>query len=150
PDHNPGKSGLHPVHPAYAALRQNESGATRPLRPAAGASGNAHRRAAVRPGGRPRPARFATGSDPTYNEYSSSVPKKRPFGVSTHLYHGHRLTRDHLLEIGAYGFESVELFATRSHFDYHSSAAVADLQQWLAEAGLELHSVHAPIFESFS
>jgi sugar phosphate isomerase/epimerase len=27
---------------------------------------------------------------------------------------------------------------------------VADLQQWLAEAGLELHGVHAPIGESFS
>ena len=74
---------------------------------------------------------------------------KRPFGVSTHLYHGHRLTRDHLLEIAAHGFEALELFATRTHFDYHNPAAVADLQQWLAEAGLELHGVHAPIGESF-
>ena len=74
---------------------------------------------------------------------------KRSFGVSTHLYHGQRLSRDHLLEIAAHGFEAVELFATRTHFDYHNPAAVADLQQWLAEAGLELHSVHAPIGESF-
>jgi len=37
------------------------------------------------------------------------------------------------------------VFATRTHFDYHSEAAVADLQQWLAEAGLSLHGVHAPI-----
>jgi sugar phosphate isomerase/epimerase len=44
----------------------------------------------------------------------------------------------------------VELFATRTHFDYHNPAAVADLQQWLAEAGLTLNSVHAPIGESFS
>jgi sugar phosphate isomerase/epimerase len=72
------------------------------------------------------------------------------FGVSTHLYHNYRLTREHLLEIGAHGFDTVELFATRTHFDYHSPAAVADLQQWLAEAGLELHSVHAPIGESFA
>jgi sugar phosphate isomerase/epimerase len=64
--------------------------------------------------------------------------------VSTHLYHGSPLRRDHLIEIGAFGFRAVEVFATRSHFDYHSPAAVADLQQWLAEAGLELHSVHAP------
>ena len=78
------------------------------------------------------------------------VVAKRPFGVSTHLYHGQRLTREHLLEIAAHGFEPVELFATRTHFDYHNPAAVADLQQWLAEAGLELHSVHAPIGESFS
>jgi len=76
------------------------------------------------------------------------VPK-RQFGVSTHLYHGQRLCRDHLLEIAAHGFEWVEVFATRTHFDYHNPAAVADLQQWLAEAGLQLRSIHAPTAESF-
>ena len=75
---------------------------------------------------------------------------KRAFGISTYLYHNYRLTREHLLEVGAHGFEEVELFATRTHFDYHNPAAVADLQQWLAEAGLEMHGVHAPIGESFS
>jgi sugar phosphate isomerase/epimerase len=74
---------------------------------------------------------------------------KRQFGVSTHLFHNQRLSRDHLLEIAAHGFELVEVFATRSHFDYHNPAAVADLQQWLAEAGLELRSVHAPVAERF-
>ena len=78
------------------------------------------------------------------------MPGKRPFGVSTHLYHGHRLTRDHLLTIGAHGFDAVEVFATRTHLDYHNPGAVADLQQWLAEAGLALHSVHAPVNESLS
>ena len=74
---------------------------------------------------------------------------KRPFGVSSHLYHNYRLSREHLQEIAAHGFERVELFATRTHFDYHNPAAIADLQQWLAEAGLDLHGVHAPIGESF-
>lgn len=74
---------------------------------------------------------------------------KRKFGVSTHLYHGQRLGRDHLMEIAAYGFEAVELFATRTHFDYHNPAAIADLQEWLADAGLELHGIHAPVSESF-
>jgi len=77
------------------------------------------------------------------------VVKKRVFGISTHLYHNYRLNRDHLIEIGAHGFEAVEVFATRTHFDYHNPSAIADLQQWLAEAGLELHGVHAPIGESF-
>jgi sugar phosphate isomerase/epimerase len=72
----------------------------------------------------------------------------RTFGVSTHLYHGLRLGREHLLEIASYGFESIELFATRTHFDYHNPAAVADLQGWLADAGLELHGIHAPITDS--
>jgi sugar phosphate isomerase/epimerase len=76
------------------------------------------------------------------------VPK-RQFGVSTRLYHDQRLTRDHLLAIAAAGFEAVSVFATRTHFDYHNPRSIADLQQWLAEAGLELHGIHAPVAESF-
>src|SRR3989442_16014254 len=68
----------------------------------------------------------------------------RLFGVSTRLYHHQRLSREHLLEIAAHGFETVELFAAPTHVEYHNPAVVADLQQWLAEAGPALHSVHAP------
>ena len=71
------------------------------------------------------------------------------FGISTHLYHDRRLERGHLAEIASYGFESIELFATRSHFDYRSEAAVAELGRWLGETGLRLNSVHAPITDVF-
>jgi sugar phosphate isomerase/epimerase len=76
--------------------------------------------------------------------------RKRQFGISTHLYHGQRLCRDHLLEIAAHGFDCVEVYATRTHFDYHNPTAVAELQGWLADARLELSSVHAPTAESFT
>jgi sugar phosphate isomerase/epimerase len=72
------------------------------------------------------------------------------FGVSTHLYHEERLQQAHLLEIAAHGFEAVEVFATRSHFDYHDSGAIRALKHWLAEAKLDLHSVHAPITDVFA
>jgi sugar phosphate isomerase/epimerase len=75
---------------------------------------------------------------------------KRQFGVSTYLYHAQRLCRDHLLEIAAHGFDCVEVYATRTHFDYHNPSAIADLQGWLAGAGLELRSIHAPTAESFT
>jgi len=75
---------------------------------------------------------------------------KRQFGVSTHLYHSQRLCRDHLLEIAAHGFDCIEVYATRTHFDYHNPSAVAELQGWLGEAGLELRSIHAPTAESFT
>jgi len=78
------------------------------------------------------------------------VPRARTFGISTHLYCGQRLNRDHLREIGSAGFDRVELFAIRTHFDYHSEAAIADLQQWLVESRLVLDSVHAPTSESFT
>jgi sugar phosphate isomerase/epimerase len=67
------------------------------------------------------------------------------FGISTHLYHEQRLSREHLAQIASYGFEAVEVFATRSHFDYHEPAAIAQLAEWLRETGLALHGVHAPV-----
>jgi sugar phosphate isomerase/epimerase len=72
----------------------------------------------------------------------------KQFGVSTHLYHGERLTREHLLQIAAHGFDAVELFATKTHFDYHDSRAAAAVATWLQDAGLDMPSVHAPIVES--
>ena len=69
------------------------------------------------------------------------------FGVSTHLFHESRLTRDHLVHIAAHGFDAVELFATRSHFDYHDAGAIDALADWLTDTRLALHSVHAPICE---
>jgi len=70
------------------------------------------------------------------------------FGISTHLYHDQRLSREHLAEIAAHGFEAVEVFATRSHFDYHDPAMIARLAEWLKETGLVLHGIHAPVVES--
>src|SRR5258707_9852982 len=70
------------------------------------------------------------------------------FGISTHLYHNHRLERDHLAQIASYGFETIELFATRSHFDYYDETAIGMLADWLSETGLALNSVHAPIAAS--
>jgi sugar phosphate isomerase/epimerase len=72
---------------------------------------------------------------------------ERRFGVSTHLFHEHRLTREHLVHVAAHGFEAIEVFATRSHFDYRDEQARAQLAEWLSDTRLELHSVHAPAFE---
>jgi sugar phosphate isomerase/epimerase len=72
------------------------------------------------------------------------------FGVSTHLYHDHKLSRDHLAEIASFGFDAVEVFATRTHFDYHDSRAIDDLATWLDETKLRLHGIHAPIAKSLS
>ncbi|HET7218675.1 MAG TPA: sugar phosphate isomerase/epimerase family protein [Vicinamibacterales bacterium] len=71
------------------------------------------------------------------------------FGISTHIFHDRRLDRDHLAQIAGYGFDCIELFATRSHFDYHDAAAVEELARWLDETGLQLHGVHAPITDAF-
>lgn len=80
---------------------------------------------------------------------ATPTPRRRPFGISSYLFHGQRLNRSHLLDIAAHGFDAIELFATRTHFDYHSPTSIGDLHQWLADGGLALSSVHAPITESF-
>ena len=69
------------------------------------------------------------------------------FGISTHLYHDRPLAPEHLKELAEFGFRQVELFATIGHFDYHDQAAIEALAGWLRDAGLDLHSVHAPIVE---
>jgi sugar phosphate isomerase/epimerase len=72
----------------------------------------------------------------------------RRFGVSTHLFHEHRLGREHLVHVAAHGFEAIEIFATRAHFDYRDPQAIAHLREWLSDTRLELHSVHAPAFDA--
>ncbi|MBE3073163.1 MAG: TIM barrel protein, partial [Acidobacteria bacterium] len=69
------------------------------------------------------------------------------FGLSTHLFHDRRLTLGDLREVSSHGFDRLELFATRSHFDYHDALAIADLAGWLHETGIALHSIHGPIVE---
>jgi sugar phosphate isomerase/epimerase len=69
------------------------------------------------------------------------------FGISTHLYHDRPLAAEHLKELAEFGFRQIELFATIGHFDYHDQAAIDAFAGWLRDAGLQLHSVHAPIVE---
>jgi sugar phosphate isomerase/epimerase len=70
------------------------------------------------------------------------------FGVSTHLYHDVPLGPDQLDEIAAHGFGSVEVFATRTHVDYHDAQVLSALASQLNDRGLRAHSVHAPIADS--
>jgi sugar phosphate isomerase/epimerase len=72
------------------------------------------------------------------------------FGISTHLFHDVPLGREHLVDIASRRLDAIELFATRSHFDYHDREAIGRLDGWLTETGLELHSVHAPITTSLA
>ncbi|MBI4265933.1 MAG: sugar phosphate isomerase/epimerase [Acidobacteria bacterium] len=72
----------------------------------------------------------------------------RAYGISTHLFHESRLCREHLVHVAAHGFETVEVFATRSHFDYRDDRAVAQLAEWLADTRLGLNSMHAPIVDA--
>ena len=71
------------------------------------------------------------------------------FGISTHLYVADRLDRDMLVEIAAHGFDAVEVFAVKSHFDYRDRRAAVALAEWLDDTRLKLHSMHAPIARDY-
>jgi sugar phosphate isomerase/epimerase len=71
------------------------------------------------------------------------------FALSTHLFHGERLARRHVETIAANGFDVIELFATRTHFDYADPAHVDAVGGWLAELGMRVGTIHAPICKSF-
>ena len=72
------------------------------------------------------------------------------FGISTHLFHGERLERPHVERLAASGFELVEVFATRSHVDYHDEGSVIGLRHAIEATGMRAWSVHAPISDSFT
>lgn len=74
-----------------------------------------------------------------------SVPQ---FGISTHLYHHERLNRDHLVEIAAHGFDTVEIFANRPHLDVTDGAVMSEIADAVRDANLTVWAVHAPIADT--
>jgi sugar phosphate isomerase/epimerase len=66
--------------------------------------------------------------------------------LSTHLFVNHRLTVALLDRIWHAGIPAVEIFCARQHLDYRNRAQVAELGHWFRDAGLKLHSLHAPMY----
>ena len=64
--------------------------------------------------------------------------------LSTYLFVSKKLTRELLAQIHGAGFQGVEIFATRSHFDYATKEEVRAMAQALADNHLQLTSLHAP------
>src|SRR6266480_1547769 len=65
-------------------------------------------------------------------------------GLSTHLFVAEKLTIGRLESVISSGFERVEIFALKPHFDYQNKALVSALGSWFAEHGSFLHSIHTP------
>src|SRR5271170_5115562 len=64
--------------------------------------------------------------------------------LSTCLLVSKKLNRELLAQIHGTGFQGVEIFATRSHFDYASKPEIQAIGQALADNRLQLCSLHAP------
>jgi sugar phosphate isomerase/epimerase len=64
--------------------------------------------------------------------------------LSTYLLVSKKLNRELLAQIHGAGFQAVEIFASRGHFDYLSKPDVRAIGQALADNHLILNSLHAP------
>jgi sugar phosphate isomerase/epimerase len=64
--------------------------------------------------------------------------------LSTYLFVSKKLNRELLAQIHGAGFQAVEIFASRSHFDYASKPEVQAMAQALSDQNLQLVSLHAP------
>jgi sugar phosphate isomerase/epimerase len=70
--------------------------------------------------------------------------------LSTYLFVSKKLTPEILGQIAAARFDAVEIFGTRSHFDYATKAEVRTIASALSEHRLKLNSLHAPTSRDLS
>jgi len=70
--------------------------------------------------------------------------------LSTYLFVSKKLTPEILTQISSAGFQAIEIFATRSHFDYATRQEVRTIAQSLADHRLKLASLHAPTSRDLS
>ena len=70
--------------------------------------------------------------------------------LSTYLFISKKLTRELLNQVRGAGFGAVEIFGTRSHFDYASKDEVRSIRQALSDNQLQLTSLHAPTSRDLS
>src|SRR5271168_1500714 len=70
--------------------------------------------------------------------------------LSTYMFVSRRLTTELLGQISEAGFEAVEIFGTRGHFDYTTKQEIQAIASALSQHGLTLASLHAPTSRDLS
>jgi sugar phosphate isomerase/epimerase len=70
--------------------------------------------------------------------------------LSTYLFISRKLTRELLGQIASCGFQGLEVFCSRSHFDYTNKSEVLEMGRALADNRLQLASLHAPTSRDLS
>jgi sugar phosphate isomerase/epimerase len=70
--------------------------------------------------------------------------------LSTYLFGSRKLTLELLGQISEAGFAGLEIFCTRSHFEYSAKSEVQAMASALEQYGLQLVSLHAPTSRDMS
>src|SRR5579862_9404186 len=72
------------------------------------------------------------------------------FGISTQIFRSQPLAVDLLESIRKAGYERIELFANRPHFDFHDRSLLRSIGRWFTENELPAPSMHLPFIENIS
>src|SRR5271167_1147841 len=70
--------------------------------------------------------------------------------LSTYMFVSRKLTAELLGQIAGAGFEAVEIFGTRGHFDYTTKQEIQAIASALSQHNLTLASLHAPTSRDLS
>ncbi len=70
--------------------------------------------------------------------------------LSTYLFVSRKLTLELLGQISEAGFAGLEIFCTRSHFEYSTKSEIQAMASALEQHGLQLVSLHAPTSRDMS
>ena len=68
-----------------------------------------------------------------------------PRTLSTYLFIQRKLSSAAIESAARAGFDAIEVFCERGHFDYRSDGDARELGNWLEANHMALHSVHAPV-----
>ncbi len=66
--------------------------------------------------------------------------------LSTHLLVNQRLTTAGLERVRNAGFDGVEIFCARPHFDYLETAQISEFGHWFRDSPLKVMALHSPMF----
>jgi sugar phosphate isomerase/epimerase len=66
--------------------------------------------------------------------------------MSTYTFVHERLNPSHLDALRRGGAQAVEIFCARGHFDYTSKSHIKEIAAWLQTNGIELNSLHSPMY----
>src|SRR5262245_39132784 len=68
-----------------------------------------------------------------------------PRAISTYLFH-HSMLGVHVLDrLQRAGFDRIEIYCSRLHFDYTNVSQVREIGEWFSDSSVALHSLHAPL-----
>jgi len=70
--------------------------------------------------------------------------------LSTYLFVSRKLTPELLEQIAGAGFQGIEIFCTRSHFEYAMRPEIQAMTSAIEQHGLQLVSLHAPTSRDMS